>query len=74
MTSSTRIELETGTKVYQTVIERDPEKYFNKTVLDAIDKYCPKKFCYGKDDTIPEDDELNDDPDAIDDSITETEE
>lgn len=71
---STRIELETGTKVYQTVIERDPEKYFNKTVLDAIDKYCPKKFCYGKDDTIPEDDELNDDPDAIDDSNTETEE
>lgn len=54
---STKIELEDGRKFFQSVIEKSPEKYFNKEVLDAIDKYCPTKFCYGKDELPAEDDE-----------------
>lgn len=44
---STRIETHDGSKYFQSVIEKDPEKFFTKEVLDQIDVYCKKKFCYG---------------------------
>lgn len=44
---STRIETHDGGKFFQSVIERDPEKFFTKDVLDKIDEYCKTKFCYG---------------------------
>lgn len=45
---STRVETEDGKKVFQSVIERNPEQFFNETVLNSIDEYCKKKFCFGK--------------------------
>lgn len=41
------IELPDGKKAYQKSIEDDPEKYFSKDVLDAIDVECQKNFKYG---------------------------
>lgn len=56
---STRVETEDGKKVFQSVIERNPEEYFNETVLNAIDEYCKKKFCFGKREDLEEElDEL----------------
>ncbi len=57
---STRVETEDGKKVFQSVIERNPEEYFNETVLNAIDEYCKKKFCFGKREDLEEElDELD---------------
>ena len=44
----TRILLPDGRKVFQTTINRNPEDYFTKEILDAIDAACPKVFCYGQ--------------------------
>jgi hypothetical protein len=44
---STRIELPDGTKVFESVIENNPEKYFTKDILDQIDKKCTDEFLYG---------------------------
>lgn len=45
---STKYELPDGTSVFGTEIERNPEKYFTKEILDAIDARCPDEFLYGK--------------------------
>lgn len=45
---STKIELPDGTKAFQSEIEKNPEKYFTKNVLDEIEKQCKDEFCYGK--------------------------
>lgn len=36
-----------GKKYYQKSIEADPEKFFTKEVLDAIDEYTKSNFVYG---------------------------
>jgi RecA/RadA recombinase len=46
---STRYELPDGTKVFGKSINEDPEKYFTKEILDAIDEACKKEFLYGQD-------------------------
>ena len=42
-----RYELTDGSKVYGKVIQKDPEKYFTKEVLDKIDEIAKRKFQYG---------------------------
>lgn len=44
---STRLELPDGSKMFQSQIERDPERFLTPDVLNTIDEYCKKKFCYG---------------------------
>ena len=44
---STRIELPDGSKAFESQIEKDPEKYFDKEVLDVIDEFCKGEFLYG---------------------------
>lgn len=45
---STRYELPTGDKVFESAILKNPEKYFTKDVLDKIDEMCKDEFLYGK--------------------------
>jgi len=45
---STRIELPDGSKAFESQIEKDPEKYFTKDILLAIDEHCKAEFLYGK--------------------------
>jgi RecA/RadA recombinase len=44
---STRIELPDGSKAFESQIEANPEKYFDKEVLDVIDEFCKSEFLYG---------------------------
>ena len=46
---STRYELPDGTKIFGKSINEDPEKYYTKEILDAIDEACKKEFLYGQD-------------------------
>jgi len=46
---STRYELPDGSKVFGKAINEEPEKYFTKEVLDAIDEACKREFLYGQD-------------------------
>jgi len=45
---TTRYELPNGTKVFESAIEKNPEKYFTKDILDQIDEKCKDEFLYGK--------------------------
>lgn len=45
---STRYELPDGTKVFESAILNNPEKYFTNEILDAIDEKCRDEFLYGK--------------------------
>ena len=45
---STRYELPNGTKVFESAILKEPEKYFTKDILDLIDEKCKDEFLYGK--------------------------
>lgn len=45
---SKQIELPDGTKKFENAILKDPEKYFTKDILDAIDEGCKNEFLYGK--------------------------
>jgi RecA/RadA recombinase len=45
---STRYELPNGTKVFESAILKEPEKYFTKDILDQIDEKCKDEFLYGK--------------------------
>jgi len=45
---STRYELPNGTKVFESAILKEPEKYFTKDILDLIDEGCKNEFLYGK--------------------------
>ena len=38
-----------GTKVFGKSINDDPEKYFTKDILKAIDEQAKKQFSYGTD-------------------------
>jgi RecA/RadA recombinase len=44
---STRIELPDGSKAFESQIEANPEKYFDKDTLDVIDEFCKSEFLYG---------------------------
>ena len=44
---STRIELPDGSKAFESQIEANPEKYFDKATLDVIDEFCKNEFLYG---------------------------
>jgi RecA/RadA recombinase len=44
---STRYELEDGTKLFGKTIMENPEKYFTDNVLERINEYVKRKFCYG---------------------------
>lgn len=60
--SGTRVELPDGSKLFAKVIYADPEKYFTKDVLDAIDKHVGSLYNFGGDD-VPDfdtDEEKND--------------
>lgn len=41
-------QLPDGTKAFESVIKKNPEKYFTKAVLDEIDAKCKDEFKYGK--------------------------
>ncbi len=45
---STRYELPNGTKVFESAILKEPEKYFTSDILDQIDSACKDEFLYGK--------------------------
>jgi RecA/RadA recombinase len=45
---STRYELPNGTKVFESAILKEPEKYFTDDILDQIDTACKDEFLYGK--------------------------
>lgn len=51
---STRIELPDGRKMFQSQVDKNPEEHFTKEVLDQIDVYCKKKFCYGSHESVEE--------------------
>jgi len=44
---STRYELPDGSKVFESAILKDPEKYFTQDVLEQIDEGCKQEFLYG---------------------------
>jgi len=47
-----------GKEAFENAINKNPEKFFTKDVLDKIDEGCPKLFCYGSDnDALLEEDE-----------------
>ena len=54
---STRYELPNGTKVFESAILKEPEKYFTKDILDQIDEKCKDEFLYGKSNVTEGDDE-----------------
>lgn len=45
--TGTRFEVPSGKKVFEKEIYRNPEEYFTKEVLDAIDGWCKKNFMLG---------------------------
>ena len=58
---STRLEMPDGSKMFQSQVERDPERWFTKDILDQIDEFCKTKFRFGSQAIIIPDDELVDD-------------
>ena len=42
---SSREDFESG----ESIMLEDPEKYYTKEILDAIDEACKKEFLYGQD-------------------------
>ena len=45
---STRFEFPNGSKAFEKEIKKNPEKFFTKDVLDAINEGCEADFLYGK--------------------------
>ena len=44
--SGTKIETPQGT-VFGKAIQKNPEKFFTSDVMEQLDSYCQKRFCYG---------------------------
>jgi RecA/RadA recombinase len=57
---STRIELPDGSKAFESQIEANPEKYFDKATLDVIDEFCKAEFLYGSSNVTEEEDGTGD--------------
>ena len=51
---STRYEMPDGSKVFESAILKNPEKYFTQDVLNQIDEKCKEEFLYGKTNVIKE--------------------
>ena len=51
---STRYEMPDGSKVFESVILKNPEKYFTEDVLRQIDEGCKGEFLYGKSNVMME--------------------
>ena len=51
---STRYEMPDGSKVFESAILKNPEKYFTQDVLNQIDEKCKEEFLYGKTNVITE--------------------
>jgi len=45
---SNKYEFPDGTKAFESVIHKNPEKYFTQDLLDKIDEMCQNEFLYGK--------------------------
>jgi hypothetical protein len=41
--------LPNGKTVFESQINKNPEKYYNEDILRAIDIAAKKEFCYGRD-------------------------
>ena len=46
---STKIQLPDGKTVFESQINKNPEKYYSEEILKAIDAAAKKEFCYGSD-------------------------
>lgn len=53
---STRYELPDGSKVFESAILKEPEKYFTKDILDQIDEKCKDEFLFGKSNVMDDED------------------
>ena len=49
---STKYEFADGTKAFESVITKNPEKYFTEELLAQIDEACKKEFLYGQTNNI----------------------
>lgn len=49
---STKYEFADGTKAFESVITKNPEKYFTEELLARIDEACKKEFLYGQTNNI----------------------
>ena len=47
--SGNRVVMPDGTKVYESVVYKEPEKYFTDELLGQINEACEKEFSYGSD-------------------------
>lgn len=47
---STKIEMPNGESIFGKELFKNPEKYYTKEILDAIDEACQKEFLYGEHD------------------------
>lgn len=45
---STKYEMPNGEKAFESVILKNPEKYFTQEILEQIDEACKNEFLYGK--------------------------
>jgi hypothetical protein len=52
---STKIKFPSGATAFKSVINKNPEKFFTKDVLDLIDIAAGKLFKYGEGEPLPED-------------------
>ena len=57
---STRLEMPDGTKVFEKVLYRDPEKYFTPDVMTRLDEAVAKEFKYGGIEEMEEEENVED--------------
>ncbi len=50
--SDKKLEFPNGDKAFEVTVLKNPEKYFTKEVIDAINVKCPDEFLYGKTNNI----------------------
>jgi hypothetical protein len=62
---SNRFEMPDGGKWYGKQIEEDPERFFTKSLLDAIDAAAGKEFKYGQGQMTENEDEEEDTESAV---------
>lgn len=67
--SNNQYVLPDGTKAFEKHIEENPEKYFPKEILDAIDAECQKRFKYGNGDTTTKSEESENRVEIVESSI-----
>lgn len=45
---STRITMPTGVKIFEKELLANPEKYYTKEVLEQIDEFCKRRYCFSE--------------------------